>query len=81
MGMLFTVPRYDMIWCDTVTARYLLTGFVGSQPEPVALFMVNVQRSAMPLFMCVAVCQRMGLFVFIRPRLCQRRRGAVCLSK
>lgn len=57
MGMLFTVPRYDMIWCDIVTARYLLTGFVGSKPEPVALFMENVHRSAVLLFMCVAVCQ------------------------
>lgn len=52
MKLLFTVPWYDKIRCDIVTARCLLTVFVGSQPEHIALFMENLQRSAVALFMC-----------------------------
>lgn len=72
-----------MIWYDIVTARYLLTGFVGSQPEPIALFMENVRRSAVPLFMCVAVCQWMGFCVCVyvakAASWCVSERFCVCV--
>lgn len=82
MELLFTVPWYDVIWCDTVTARYLLTVFVGPQPEHIALFMENVQWSAVTLFMCGCVSVN-GVCVFVWPRLCQRQRDGVraCVLK
>lgn len=73
MKLLFTVPWYDKIWCDIVTARCLLTVFVGSQPEHIALFMENLQRSAVALFMCGFVWVNGGR-LFLSPRLCQRKR-------
>lgn len=73
MKLLFTVPWYDKIWCDIVTARCLLTVFVGSQPEHIALFMENLQQSAVALFMCGFVWVNGGR-LFLWPRLCQRKR-------
>lgn len=73
MKLLFTVPRYDKIWCDIVTACCLLTVFVGLQPKHIALFMENLQRSAVALFMCRFVWVNGGR-LFVWPRLCQRKR-------
>lgn len=62
MEMLFTVPWYDVIWCDIVAAHDSQTVLVGQQPKHIALFMENLHLSAVTLFVrgcvLVRVCER-----------------------